>query len=249
MDLAAAVDLDPAREEVREEKYDPNSQVERSKQTESDQQSSDDGSARGAVTVAQNLPNQAQQQASNAGKTTSATSHNRQTVNYEISALGRERVREPGEIRRLSVAVVVDGTTDANGKFLPRTKPELDRLAELVRSAVGFDAKRADTVTIDTMRFIAAALAALFPVLSAAAAGREAVELVATTLAEHESAAPIIAARPDMLAHLAAEPRITAHPGLTLRADTVFAPGAVEVTWRGGGLRHDPTDLLDQVLG
>ena len=63
-------------------------------------------------------------------------------------------MREPGEIKRLTVAVVVDGTVDDKGVFQPRAKADLDRLGELVRSAVGFDAKRGDQVTVDTLRFI-----------------------------------------------------------------------------------------------
>jgi flagellar M-ring protein FliF len=49
---------------------------------------------------------------------------------------------------------VVDGTTNDKGEFQPRSKDELDRIAQLVRSAVGFDAKRGDSVTVDTMHFI-----------------------------------------------------------------------------------------------
>jgi flagellar M-ring protein FliF len=49
---------------------------------------------------------------------------------------------------------VVDGTTDSSGTFHPRPQEELDRIAELVRSAVGFDAKRGDKVTVETMHFL-----------------------------------------------------------------------------------------------
>jgi flagellar M-ring protein FliF len=49
---------------------------------------------------------------------------------------------------------VVDGTIDSSGTFHPRSQEELDRIGELVRSAVGFDAKRGDKVTVETMHFI-----------------------------------------------------------------------------------------------
>jgi flagellar M-ring protein FliF len=77
-------------------------------------------------------------------------------VNYELSSVRSERVREPGDLKRMTVAVVVDGTTDSAGAYHPRPKEELDRISDLVRSAVGFDAKRGDQLTVDTMQFIAA---------------------------------------------------------------------------------------------
>ena len=90
-----------------------------------------------------------------AGKTSTSSTHDGQTVNYELNSTHSERVREPGEIRRVAVAAVVDGTTNDKGEYQPRSKEEMDRIAALVRSAVGFDAKRGDTVTVETMRFIA----------------------------------------------------------------------------------------------
>jgi flagellar M-ring protein FliF len=156
--VVVAADLDATREVSREEKYDPLSQVERSKQIESDQESSDETRPRETVSVGQNIPNQQQnatQPPADPAKTASSTTRNGQTINYEISSSHSERVREPGEVKRLTVAVVVDGAVDDKGVFQPRPRAELDRLAELVRSAVGYDAKRGDQVTIDTLRFVA----------------------------------------------------------------------------------------------
>ena len=153
--VAVSVDIDATREVAREEKFDPLSQVERSKQIQADKDTSDETKPSQAVSVAQNLPNtQQQQSAGNGGKTSSSSTHNNQTVNYELNSTHSERVREPGEIKRLAVAVVVDGINNDKGEFQPRPKEELDRIAELVRSAVGFDAKRGDTVTVETMRFV-----------------------------------------------------------------------------------------------
>ena len=106
------------------------------------------------MTVTQNIPTQPQQTGGTGAKNATTNTRNGQTVNYEISSTRSERVREPGEVQRLTVAVAVDGVTDDKGVFHPRSKEELDRLAELVKSAVGFDAKRGDQVTIDTMRFV-----------------------------------------------------------------------------------------------
>jgi flagellar M-ring protein FliF len=151
--VAVSVDVDPTREVAREEKFDPLSQVERSKQSQVDKDNSDETKPRDPVSVGQNLPNQLQQ--GGTGKTTTSSTHDGQTVNYELNSTHSERVREPGEIRRIAVAAVVDGTISDKGEYQPRSKEEMDRIAALVRSAVGFDAKRGDTVTVETMRFVA----------------------------------------------------------------------------------------------
>jgi len=149
------VKLDESREITREEKFDPQSQVERSKQTQVDSQTTEESKPEQAVTVTQNIPTQPQQEATdNAPRNATTNSHKGETVNYEINTVRSERVREPGEIARLTVAVAVDGTTDSHGVFHPRSQAELDRIRDLVRSAVGYDAKRGDQVTVDTMPFL-----------------------------------------------------------------------------------------------
>lgn len=80
-----------------------------------------------------------------------------EVTNYEISKTIRNTVRETGEVKRLSVAVLVDGTytTDAEGKktYQPRSQEEVDRITTLVRSAIGYDEKRGDTVEVVNMQF------------------------------------------------------------------------------------------------
>lgn len=147
-----AIDVDASREVSHEEKFDPNSQVERSRHFQKDKEASEEAQG-DPVSVAQNVPNQAQA-ADASGKGTTTNTHDGETINYELSSVRSERVREPGDLKRLTVAVVVDGSTDSNGEFHPRPKPELDRIADLVRSAVGFDAKRGDQLTVDTMHFM-----------------------------------------------------------------------------------------------
>jgi flagellar M-ring protein FliF len=144
--VVAAVDLDPSRQTSREEKFDPLSQVERSKQTQVDQEQSEETRPRDPVTVGQNLPNQQQ---GSVGKTTSNATRNGETINYEISSKLTEQVREPGELRHLAVAVVVAGDPAH-----PRPREEMDRLTQLVRSAVGYDEHRGDQVTVETMAFV-----------------------------------------------------------------------------------------------
>jgi flagellar M-ring protein FliF len=71
------------------------------------------------------------------------------TRNYEIDHVSEKRVVLGGEIKRLTVAVVVDGPPGA------RSREELDRLGALVRGAVGADDRRGDIVTVDSVPFLA----------------------------------------------------------------------------------------------
>ena len=77
-------------------------------------------------------------------------------VNYEISRTTKTEVIEGGRVNRVSVAVVVDGIYAKNDKgelaYQPRGKEEIDRIAALVRSAIGFDQKRGDQVEVANLR-------------------------------------------------------------------------------------------------
>jgi flagellar M-ring protein FliF len=151
----AAVEIDATRMVAREEKFDPIGQVERSRQTSNESENNEDSRQRDPVTVGQNLPNQQQQPGGNGQRSVSRSERNNDTVNYEISSRVEEVTREPGAVRRVSMAVVVDGVPDAAGAVQPRTREELDRFAALVRSAIGFDERRGDRVTVDGIRFLA----------------------------------------------------------------------------------------------
>lgn len=84
-----------------------------------------------------------------------------EVTNFEISKTIRNRVSEIGEIRKLSVAVLIDGTyttqTNEDGEetktYQPRTQEELDQISALVRSAVGVDEGRGDIVEVVNMQF------------------------------------------------------------------------------------------------
>jgi flagellar M-ring protein FliF len=83
-------------------------------------------------------------------------------VNYEVSETQREVLRAPGSVRRLSVAVLVDGqiTVGADGApaWQPRSEEELAVLRDLVASAVGLDEARGDVLTLRSLEFQAAPL-------------------------------------------------------------------------------------------
>jgi len=150
-----AVDLSESAMTTSEESFDPDTQVARSTRTV-EETSLDAEATPQNVSVANNLPD-AQQDNAGGGGPRSQSERLEETVNYEISRVTRQIVEQPGSIERLSVAVLVDGQygTDANGErvYEERSEAELEQIAALVRSAVGFDANRGDVVEVANMRF------------------------------------------------------------------------------------------------
>ena len=134
------------------ENYNPDQQVVRSTQTVTDKQRSTE--AEKPVTVQNNLPNA---EAGAPGGSGSSDDRNEETTNYEIGRTVRTMVREQPQIARISLAVMVDGVVSpgADGKpaWHERGADELNRVKRLVQSAIGFDAKRGDTVEVVSMRF------------------------------------------------------------------------------------------------
>ena len=142
------------QESIFEHRFDPEGRVAISSETEERSNSSQD-SGNGSVTVASNLPNGT---SAAGGDSSSNNSETRERVNYEVSETRREVQRGPGAIKRLTVAVLVDGirTVDPNTEetiWTPRSEEELAALSALVTSAIGFDEARGDQITIKTMEF------------------------------------------------------------------------------------------------
>ncbi len=138
------------------ETYDPDSKVVRSTQTVEQNATDTNGNSTGAVSVSSSLPN-AQQSGSSGDQTKSDSARTEETTNYEISKTVKTSTVDGGDIKRLSVAVVVDGqtATDASGKdrYTPRTPQEMAQIQSLVKSAMGFDSSRGDQVQVSNMQF------------------------------------------------------------------------------------------------
>ncbi|MEO1139061.1 MAG: flagellar basal-body MS-ring/collar protein FliF [Pseudomonadota bacterium] len=151
--VEVSVDTVTRSESLRERVIDPESRVAISTDTEEvSNASSDQGGS--DVTVASNLPDG---DGATSDSSSSQTSETRERVNYEVSQTEREVTLAPGAIKRLTVAVLVNGTTGVNDAgvevFEPRAEEELTALRELVASAVGFDEARGDVITLKTMQF------------------------------------------------------------------------------------------------
>ncbi len=154
-----SLEMDFDRVTVTSETYDPESQVARSMVFTQDESESSEGMG-DPVTVGSTLPEQetAESIPGPAGPT-SRQSSSQETVNYEIDRQVETSVRETGMVRRVAVAVVIDGLYEpdpATGEtvYVSRTAEELAVFEDLVRAAVGFDANRGDTVTVTNLRFV-----------------------------------------------------------------------------------------------
>jgi flagellar M-ring protein FliF len=153
VELSAEFDVN--RVTQTSDKFDPDGRVLRSSQTREEQSSS--GIPRdGPVSVANELPGSGRKTPENGGSN-EANRKTEEIVNYEISRTTKTEVTEAGRVNRISAAVLVDGTYTKNDKgepvYQPRSKEELDRIATLVRTAIGFDAKRGDQVEVVNLRF------------------------------------------------------------------------------------------------
>jgi flagellar M-ring protein FliF len=151
-EVNAEMDFD--RIVTNQEIYDPDGQVVRSTQTISEANQNKDANP-GSVSVSQSLPNPPSNNSE--GSSQSNANRNEESVNYEISKTVRSHTREGGNVKRLSVAVLVNDRvktgTDGAPVFEPRSKDELANVERLVKSAVGYNQSRGDTVQVVNMRF------------------------------------------------------------------------------------------------
>src|ERR1700710_1558802 len=135
------------------DRFDPEGGVLRSSQTREESSATADNS--GQVTVNNELP--ASQRPDGAAAARDQSKKTEETNNYEISRTTKTEVTEAGRVNRISVAVLVDGSYSKNEKgemvYQERNKEQLDRIAALVRSAIGFDQKRGDQVEVVNLKF------------------------------------------------------------------------------------------------
>jgi flagellar M-ring protein FliF len=150
-------DFDVNRITQTSDKFDPDGRVLRSSQTREEQSATSDNKE-GSVSVGTELPGGSRpQQPADNGSRGDQSRKTEEIVNYEISRTTKTEVIEAGRVNRISAAVLVDGVYNKNDKgevaYQPRPKEEIDRIAALVRSAIGFDAKRGDQVEVVNLRF------------------------------------------------------------------------------------------------
>ena len=160
-----SAELDYDRVSMDSEIYDPDGQVVRSAQTITEKASSTDTEGIQPVSVDQNLPN-AEQNTQEGTLSSTRSDRTEETVNFEITKTMSSRVTGSGALRRMSVAVLVDGIYQGSGEdaaYQPRPEEDLQQIEDLVKSAVGFSDERGDQVQIINMQFARARLPEIVP--------------------------------------------------------------------------------------
>lgn len=158
VDAQVSIELDLQQVTTTAESFDPEGQVPRSSQTVEESSERTDPAANDTLTVANNLPTAAPA-AGTGGGGREASRRNEETINYEISRTVRSQTQTPGAIKRMGIAVQVDGTyrpgDDGQPMFQPLPADELAQLEALVRSAAGVSEERGDVVEIVSRPFVA----------------------------------------------------------------------------------------------
>jgi len=157
-----SVALEFGRSDQTEEKYDPQGTAVRSRQK------SEERSEPGALPAAAGVPGTKSNQANPAptfiplsGRAANSFQKQSETTNYEVSKLIRHTIAPVGDIKRLSVAVIVDNAVksekgssgDLVRKTVPRSADELKKIRDLVIAAVGVDVARGDLLTVENVSF------------------------------------------------------------------------------------------------
>ena len=143
-------------EQITERRFDPESRVAISTDLTETVNKSQDSGAGGDVTVASNLPG-GDAAGGGGGTSSSENSESRTLTNFEVNETQRQLTRVPGDVRRLTVAVLINDTQriGENGEVEveKRDPAELEALEALVAAAVGLNPERGDTLTLRSMPF------------------------------------------------------------------------------------------------
>jgi flagellar M-ring protein FliF len=154
--VQVTADIEMSRSTTQEQRFDPDGQVVRSTSTNGSQSQDTTGVNDGGATAANNIPGGEAPVETPLGSTETV---NGETTNYEISNTTTTTVKEPGEVRKLSVAVAVDGkltpAAEPGGEptYEPRSAEEITQIEDLVKAAMGFDESRGDQVRVTNVRF------------------------------------------------------------------------------------------------
>lgn len=154
--VQVTADIDHSRSTTQEQRFDPDGQVVRSTSINGSESADTTGVNDGGATATNNIPGGEAPAATPIG---SRDTQNTETTNYEISSTTTTTIKEAGEVKKLAVAVAVDGSyaPPANGEGEPTYTPVSEevraKIEALVKAAVGFDAERGDVVQVTAVRF------------------------------------------------------------------------------------------------
>lgn len=154
--VQVTADIDHSRSTTQEQKYDPDGQVVLSTSTNGSLSQNTQAQPDGGVTATNNIPGGVPPETTQIGE---RSSENAEITNYQNSSTTTTTTKEPGEVKKLAVAVAVDGkwTPAADGKgeptYAPRSAEEIAQIKSLVAAAAGVDETRGDKIEVINVRF------------------------------------------------------------------------------------------------
>jgi flagellar M-ring protein FliF len=158
--VRVAVDLNWDSMTRTEEKFDPDGQVARSSTINDDETDSDTSSAGGSPGVASNNAQSTNTSGASSPVTSTRSKKKVTTSTYEINKTTSSMLEAAGGVKRISSAVFIAERFDGKGadrKAVPRTPEELEKIRNIVKSALGIqetgDAGRKDELTLEEMPF------------------------------------------------------------------------------------------------
>jgi len=151
-----AAEMDFTQNERTEEVFDPDSAVVRSEQRNIEKSSHPPKG--GIPGVASNLPGRMGTTGTQTASPYGQSERKSETINYEISKITKRVISPPATVKRISVAVLVDGvysSVEGSNKqeYKPRSEEDLAYYEDLVKKAIGFTADRGDEVRVINMPF------------------------------------------------------------------------------------------------
>ncbi len=154
--VQVSAELDMKRTTEQSTIFDPDNRVVISSDTSEESSDESEAKTEGGVSVGANVPGTAANTEASP-KSNAASSRTSEILNFGNSKTERTIVYQAGNILRLSVAVLVDGTliVDDQGAetYTPRTPAQMSEIEALVKTAIGFDETRGDTVTVSNVQF------------------------------------------------------------------------------------------------
>ena len=149
-------DLDFEKNDQTEEIYDPESQVVRSQQTASESVVGATPTG-GVIGVQAQLPAGQNEGGTGTSGQPSKRDKNNSVLNYEINKITRVVSKPTGLVKKLSVAVMINGVMaendDGEEEYKPRTQEEMDKYLQIVQSAVGYNQERGDQIKVENIQF------------------------------------------------------------------------------------------------
>jgi flagellar M-ring protein FliF len=155
-DVRVNVELNPASKERTEELYEPSKTALRSEHKTEESSGTTEAGVAGVPGAKSNLPDAKEGEAEETPPGTGGGIRKSQTRNWEVQRITQKTTTPPGEIRRLSVAVVLNGRYEKHGEnsvFVARTPDEVQSMVAIVKHAVGFNSERGDEVELRAVQF------------------------------------------------------------------------------------------------